>query len=65
MGVFINTSSPDLRSKAMGILYGNIGIRKLFSTKEDSNHFHIDAIIVSGRQYDVKMWNDVFINSSF
>ena len=49
----------------MGILYGNIGISKLFSTKEDSNHFHIDAIIVSGRQYDVKMWNDVFINSSF
>ena len=31
-------------------------------TKVDSNHFHIDTIIVSVGQYDVKMWNDVVIN---
>ena len=41
--------------------------QQAFFTKVDSNHFHIDPIIVSGGKDDVKMWNDVVykFNSKF
>ena len=52
-GLFVQLFRKKLREK--------LCISKRFFTKVDSNHFHIDTTIVSGRYNDVKMWNDVFI----
>ena len=46
---------PYIREELIKIIW----YQQSIFTKGDSNHFHIDAIIVSGGQYDVKMWNDV------